>query len=183
MGEGKPQPRTEPEEPTSKLEGETIVPSQRERKKQEKQEKPISKREFERRLDEKYYKGPFVWSENQRNVMDRSKEPYAEISDREKRITAKNVYPLRNKLKQAGYKYDGFVGWYKPLSDNPEENKKIIEELKSFGINTRLTMETLQRRVYRGDLAGQVYDTHGPEKGQEIIDQAAQVALQKYGMI
>jgi len=144
----------------------------------------VTKREFEKLNDEKYLRqNPHMWTEQQRLEMNREKKPYAEIDAHQKWIIVKNSYPIKDTLKKMGLKFDRTdAGWYKPLG-TPEENAQIIADLKQIGIETRMTIATVQRAQYRAELMGQVYDTHGPEKGQALVDEAARQALIKFGLL
>jgi len=144
----------------------------------------MEKIEFEKTNDEKYYRqNPYAWTEQQRFEMSRKKLLYAEIDAREKRIDVKNAFPIKETLKHMMFRFDAAVGgWYHPLG-TPAENRQIISALRSLGVETRMTMDTVQRAQYRGDLMGQVYDAHGPVKGQELVDAAARMALVKFGLV
>jgi hypothetical protein len=144
----------------------------------------VTKREFEKLNDEKYLKqNPYAWTEQQRMEMNRAKATYAEIDAREKRIVVKNAFPIKETLKHMMFRFDPAEGgWYHPLG-TPAENRQIVTTLKSLGVETRMTMDTVQRTQYRGDMMGQVYDAHGPEKGQALVDEAARKALIRFGLI
>lgn len=146
-------------------------------------ETTMTKQNFIRRNHQRYYEeNPLAWTEQARYDMNRKKTVYAEVDYRGKRIVVRQGYDHKKTLKERGYRYDGAGGWYIPLG-TPEENRRTVTALRALGIEARMNMETVRLAQYRGEAMGQIYDAHGPERGQEIVDRAARLAPGKFGLL
>jgi hypothetical protein len=177
----KPQPKPETPTPPPQVEKTT---EKVKREKVEKKTEAITWEEFDRRNDEKYTRSnPLMWSDSELKARNKERQPYAMIDDNKGKILVKDIYEYRGPLKRAGFEFDGYGWWYKPLKDRPSDNRKIVSALQKMNIPTRVTEGTAIRSLYSSDRAKEIYDTHGAEKGQEIIDKAAQKTLHKYGLI